>query len=38
MIRLEDIKRELAHVVGWEQGLVPKDLIADELTETECGL
>ena len=38
MIRIEDIKRELAHVVGWEQGLVPKDLIADELTETESGL
>ena len=38
MIRIEDIKRELDHVVGWEQGLVPKDLIADELTETESGL
>ena len=38
MIRIEDIKRELAHVVGWEQGLVPKDIIADELTETESGL
>lgn len=38
MIRIEDIKQELAHVVGWEQGLVPNDIIADDLTETESGL
>jgi hypothetical protein len=38
MIRIEDIKRELAHVVGWEQGLVPKDLIDDSLTQSESGL
>ena len=38
MIRIEDIRQGLSHLVGWEQGLVPADLIADDLTETESGL
>lgn len=38
MIRIQQIQEALAHVVGWEQGLVPADLIAEGLTETESGL
>ena len=38
MIRIEDIKNGLAHVVGWQQGLVPKDIIDDGLTQSESGL
>ena len=38
MIRINDIQQELAHLVGWEQGLVPDELIAEDLTLTESGL
>ena len=38
MIRIRQIQEELAHVVGWEQGLVPEDIVADDLTLTESGL
>lgn len=38
MIRIEDIKAGLEHLVGWEQGIVPSEQIAEDLTESESGL
>ena len=38
MIRIEDIKAGLEHLVGWEQGIIPSEQIADDLTESESGL
>lgn len=38
MIRIEDIKQGLAHLVGWEQAITPQELIDDGLTESESGL
>lgn len=38
MIRIDDIKRGLSHLVGWEQGILPDEQIADDLTESESGL
>ena len=38
MIRIDDIKLELAHLVGWEQGIIPSEQIAEDLTESESGL
>ena len=38
MIRINDIKEGLRHLVGWEQGIVPQDQIAEDLTESESGL
>ena len=38
MIRINDIRLGLAHLVGWEQGIMPSDKIADDLTQSESGL
>ena len=38
MIRIDDIKLGLEHLVGWEQGILPEEQIAEDLTETESGL
>ena len=38
MIRIDDIKLGLAHLVGWEQGIIPSEQIAEDLTESESGL
>ena len=38
MIRIEDIKHGLEHLVGWEQGIMPQEVIDDDLTLTESGL
>lgn len=38
MIRIEEIKQGLAHLVGWEQAITPQELIDDGLTEAESGL
>lgn len=38
MIRIQDIQFGLEHLVGWEQGIIPSEQIADDLTETESGL
>ena len=38
MIRINDIKEGLRHLVGWEQGILPADYIDEALTETESGL
>lgn len=38
MIRIEDIKVGLQHLVGWEQGILPQDQVAEDLTLTESGL
>ena len=38
MIRIEDIKLALAHLVGWQQAIIPSEQIAEDLTETESGL
>lgn len=38
MIRINDIQQGLSHLVGWEQGLVPEDLLPEGLTLTESGL
>ena len=38
MIRINDIKEGLQHLVGWEQGILPEDQIDGSLTESESGL
>ena len=38
MIRINDIQQGLAHLVGWEQGLVPDDVLPEDMTLTESGL
>ena len=38
MIRINDIVQHLEHLVGWDQGILPEEQIADDLTETESGL
>lgn len=38
MIRIDDIKLALEHLVGWEQGILPEDQVDETLTETESGL
>lgn len=38
MIRINDIQQALAHLVGWEQDIIPENQVAEELTETESGL
>ena len=38
MIRINDIRLGLAHLVGWEQGVVPAERIDEDLTESESGL
>ena len=38
MIRINDIVLGLEHLVGWEQGILPEEQIAEDLTETESGL
>ena len=38
MIRINDITQGLAHLVGWEQAIIPEEQIAEDLTETESGL
>ena len=38
MIRINDIQQALAHLVGWEQDIIPENQIAEDLTESESGL
>ena len=38
MIRIREIQEALAHVVGWEQDIIPENQIAEDLTESESGL
>ena len=38
MIRINDIQQALAHLVGWQQDIVPEYQVADDLTQTESGL
>ena len=38
MIRLQDIQKALAHVVGWQQSYNPVTTIDSSLTESESGL
>lgn len=38
MIRIEEIKQGLAHLVGWQQAILPQEQIAEDMTETESGL
>ena len=38
MIRIEDIQNGLGHLVGWRQGIIPSEQIAEDLTESESGL
>ena len=38
MIRINDIVLGLSHLVGFEQGILPEEQIAEDLTETESGL
>lgn len=38
MIRIDDIRKGLAHLVGWEQAIMPSEQVAEELTESESGL
>ena len=38
MIRINDIQQALAHLVGWEQDIIPENQIAETLTESESGL
>ena len=38
MIRINDIQQALAHLVGWEQDIIPENQIAEDLTQSESGL
>lgn len=38
MIRINDIKLGLEHLVGWEQGILPDEQVDEDLTLTESGL
>lgn len=38
MLRINDIVTGLEHLVGWEQGIIPAEQIAEDLTESESGL
>ena len=38
MIRINEIQQALAHLVGWEQDIMPECQVADDLTESESGL
>ena len=38
MIRIDDIQRALAHLVGWDQDIRPDCQVTPDLTETESGL
>lgn len=38
MIRINEIKDALLHLVGWEQGYAPENIISEELLQTESGI
>lgn len=38
MLRINDIVTGLEHLCGWEQGIIPSEQIAEDLTESESGL
>lgn len=38
MLRINDIVTGLEHLVGWEQGIIPAEQIAEDLTGSESGL